>query len=135
MQEGLNAQITTLSYPDKIFYGKIDRIFNILDPQTKSMKVRVRLANPGFVLKPEMNAVIVVNYEEPQTMLAVPSEAVVFDNSRYYAMVYKDPSHIETREVEVYQQTGKITYIKSGIEEGETVITKNLLLIYDALND
>lgn len=135
MQEGLSADITTLSYPDKVFHGKVDRIFNILDPQTKSMKVRVRLANPGFVLKPEMNTVVVVNYEEPQEMLAVPSEAIVFDNSRYYAMVYKDPSHIETHEVEVYQQTGKTTYIKSGLKEGEKVITKNLLLIYDALND
>jgi cobalt-zinc-cadmium efflux system membrane fusion protein len=50
-------------------------------------------------------------------------------------MVFKDKHNIETRRVEIYRQLGEITYIKSGLKEGETVISKNGLLIYDAIND
>jgi cobalt-zinc-cadmium efflux system membrane fusion protein len=50
-------------------------------------------------------------------------------------MVFKDKSNIETRRVEVYRQLRDVTYIKSGIDENETVITQNALLVYDALND
>ena len=49
-----SAAVTTLSYPDKVFSGKVDKIFNIIDPETKAMKVRVKLSNPDFLLKPEM---------------------------------------------------------------------------------
>jgi len=50
-------------------------------------------------------------------------------------MVYKDRKNIETRQVEVYRTTGNRAYIQSGLSEGEKVISKNQMLIYDALND
>jgi len=68
-------------------------------------------------------------------MIALPSSAIIFDKSKNWVMVYKDRSNIETRPVEVYNQFGDTTYIRHGLKEGETVISKNQLLIYDALND
>jgi cobalt-zinc-cadmium efflux system membrane fusion protein len=50
-------------------------------------------------------------------------------------MIYKDRFNIDTRKVEIYRQVGDLTYISSGLKEGENVITHNQLLIYDALND
>jgi cobalt-zinc-cadmium efflux system membrane fusion protein len=50
-------------------------------------------------------------------------------------MIYKDKKNIETRLVEVYSKIGDVTYLTSGVKEGEKVISKNGLLIYDALND
>lgn len=50
-------------------------------------------------------------------------------------MVYKDRNHIETRVVEVYRQAGDNAYILDGLQEGETIVSQNQLLIYDALND
>src|SRR5664279_6595542 len=58
---GDSVNITTLSYPGKIFRGKIDRIMNVLDPSNKVMKLRIVLGNPGYLLKPEMFASVVVN--------------------------------------------------------------------------
>lgn len=133
---GEMAQITTLSYPDKVFQGKVDKIFNIIDPDTKAMKVLIKLGNPGFLLKPEMRASIKISYVEKNSqMIAVPSTAVIFDKSRNYVMVYKDKSHIETRPVVVLRQVGDTAYIQSGLEVGDQVMTHNQLLVYDALND
>lgn len=132
---GEAAAITTLSYPDKIFAGKIDKIFNIIDPETKAMNARIRLENKDFLLKPDMNASIKLSFDENQKMLAVPSSAIIFDKSKNFVMIFKNRNNIETRQVEVFRQVGDITYISSGLTENETVITQNQLFIYDALND
>jgi cobalt-zinc-cadmium efflux system membrane fusion protein len=132
---GVDASVTTLSYPDKVLKGKVDKIFNIIDPETKAMKIRIRLANPDFMLKPDMRATIKLSFLEDRSMLTVPSSAVIFDNSKNFVMVYKDRHNIETRPVEVFRQIGDVTYLFSGVKEGEKVMTANQLLVYDALND
>lgn len=132
---GMEAAITTLSYPDKVFHGKVDKIFNVIDPETKAMKVRIQLNNPGYLLKPSMRASIKVSYTEDQHMLTIPSLSVIFDKSKNYVMIFKDRNNIQTRPIEVFRQVGDITYVSSGILEGEKVITNNQMLIYDALND
>lgn len=132
---GIDAEVTTLSYANKIFHGKVDKIFNIIDPETKAMKVRIKLANADYLLKPEMRANIRLSFFENEQMLAVPSSAIVFDKSKNFVMVFKDRNNIETRQVEVFRQVGDITYISSGLLAGEKVMTTNQLLVYDALND
>lgn len=132
---GIDAAVSTLSYPDKIFNGKVDKIYNIIDPETKAMKVRIKLRNENFLLKPEMRATIKLSYTENQQMIAVPATAIIFDKSKSFVMIFKDRNNIETRQVEVFRQVGSSTYLSSGIAAGEKVMTANQLLVYDALND
>jgi cobalt-zinc-cadmium efflux system membrane fusion protein len=132
---GYDANIHTLSYPDRAFRGKVDRVFNVLDPDTKTMKVRISLDNKDLALKPEMNASVVLRFSEGDKKVAIPSSAIIFDKSRHFVMVYKNVGEIETRPVEIFKELGDTTYIESGLKEGEKVISKNQLLIYDALND
>ena len=132
---GMDASVSTLSNQDKVFKGKIDKIFRIIDPETNAMNVRIVLDNPNSLLVPDSKATIAVSYTENKSMLAIPSNAIVFDNNKNYVMVYKDKKHIETRPVEVYRQLKEVAYITSGLSEGEKVITHNQLLFYDALND
>jgi len=133
--QGMEAEVITISYPDKVFKGKVDRIFNVLDDNTKSMKVRITIPNADLLLKPEMSAIISLKIREQSTLLAIPSSAVIFDKSKNWVMVYHGRDNIETRQIQVYSQFADTTFIKMGINEGDTVISKNQLLIYDALND
>ena len=135
ISEGMDAEIRTLSYPDMLFKGKVDKIFNILDPQTKTLRIRIRLPNPGFILKPEMVATVTLYYQENQYYPAVPSSSVIFDKSTNFVMVFHDRSHVETREIKIYKSTDDHTYISAGLKEGERIISKNQLYIYDELND
>ncbi len=135
VQVGFDASVSTLSYPDEVYKGKIDKIFTEIDPDTKAMKVRVRIPNANYKLKPEMNATVNVAYSEHEQMIAVPSSSVIFDKSKNWVMIFKDRANIETRLVEVYRSLGDITYISSGLAKGDKVISKNGMLIYDALND
>jgi len=133
--QGMDASIKTISYPDRVFTGKVDRIFNILDPDTKAMKVRIRIPNADLALKPEMSATVSLRYNENRKLITIPSSSIIFDKSKNWVMVYKDRNHIETRAIDVYRQAGDNAYILDGLQEGETIISQNQLLIYDALND
>jgi membrane fusion protein, heavy metal efflux system len=136
VQEGYPVSVSTISYPDLIFPGKIDKVYNVLDPATRSMKVRVRLDNKDFKLKPEMYANVHVTYQEHNKMLSIPASATIFDNSRNYVMVYHDKCNILTVEVKVIRTVAGKSYIAEGaLKEGERIITKYQLLIYDALNN
>lgn len=135
ISQGMDASIKTISYPDKIFTGKVDRIFNILDQDTKAMKVRIRIPNTNLALKPGMSATVSLQYAEHRKLITIPSSAIIFDKSKNWVMVYKDRSHIETRVIDVYRQIGDSTYVLDGLQEGETIISQNQMLIYDALND
>lgn len=132
---GMDASVVVLSYPDKIYRGKVDKIYTIIDPTTKAMKVGIKLKNTDFLLKPEMRATIRITHTDREQMLTIPSKAVIFDKSKYFVMVFKDREHIETRQVEIFRQVGDIAYIRTGVQAGEQIITKGQLLIYDALND
>ena len=87
---GIDATISTISYPDKKFYGKVDKIFNIIDPDTKAMKIRIKLKNHDFLLKPDMRATIKLNYKEDTEMPVIPTKSVIFDKSKTFVMVFKD---------------------------------------------
>lgn len=135
IQLGYDSEIRTLGFPDKVYTGKIDKIFNAIDPETKAMKVRVRLPNEGFQLKPDMMATVTVFYKENKKLVAVPSSSVIFDKSKDWVIVFIDRHNIQTRNVEVYSQVGNTTYLLNGLKDGETVISKNGLFVYDAIND
>jgi cobalt-zinc-cadmium efflux system membrane fusion protein len=135
VKEGYEAEITTISYPDKIFTGKVDKIYNLIDSESKVLKARIILNNKDYKLKPEMFANVSLRYQDTEQRLAIPTKAVIFDKNKYFVMVFKDRCQIETHEIEIYKQNTQSTYLKGGINEGEKVISKYQLLIYDALND
>jgi cobalt-zinc-cadmium efflux system membrane fusion protein len=132
---GMDASIQTLSYPDDLFHGQVDKIYTVLDPGTKAMTVRIRLNNKAMKLRPEMHATVTLRYEDGGRMATVPAGSVIFDQSKHYVMVFRGRSDIDTREVNVLKTIGDIAYIKTGLKPGERVISKNQLLVYDAIND
>jgi membrane fusion protein, heavy metal efflux system len=132
---GYDASIQTIAYPDETFIGKIDKIFNAIDPETKAMKALVKIKNSELKLKPEMNATINLSFYEDKELIAIPSSAVIFDKSKNWVMVFNSKDNIETRQIKVYNQINETIYVESGLKEGEKIISKNGLLIYDALND
>ncbi|NCI46234.1 efflux RND transporter periplasmic adaptor subunit [Sediminibacterium soli] len=133
VKEGYDAEVTTLAYPGKVFRAKIDKISEVLDPMTKAMKVRIRIPNEGFLLKPEMFTTVTILNQEADTAVSVPSEAVIFDNSKKFVVLYHNRSRLEIREVQVLKTVNTTAYIASGLAKGDLVISRNQLLFYRAL--
>lgn len=136
MAVGNDAEIRSIAYPGKVFKGKVDRIFSILDPQSRVMRVRIKIPNKDNLLKPEMYAQINIRYNDGTGQLpAIPAGSIIFDKNHNYVMLYKDRCDIQTKEVEPYETIGDTTYIRNGLAPGDRIITKYQLLVYDAIND
>lgn len=135
VKEGMDAEVTTLSYPGKVLHGKVDRIFNMLDPDTRTMRIRITLSNPGVLLKPEMVARVRLSFQENDSLPSIPAGAVITDGGKQYVMVFKDRYNITTREITPERTTGNTTWISDGLKPGEVIIGREQLYIYDALND
>ncbi len=132
---GQLANITTLSYPDRVLHGKIDKIFNVLDPTSKTLKVRITLQNADYLLKPEMFATVGVLYPGRDQRVAIPAEAIVFDKSRNFVVMVNTKNQPVVREITIFKTIGTTTYLNSGLKSGDRVVTKNQLLVYNALGN
>lgn len=127
--------ITTLSYPDRKFNGKIDKIINVLDPATKVMKVRIVIDNDDYALKPSMFASVTVTNRQNVDALGVSSNALVFDNSEYYVLKYNGKGDADITKVKIKSNFGSRVYLSDGVKEGDVVIASQALLIYNNLNN
>ncbi|MBB6005095.1 efflux RND transporter periplasmic adaptor subunit [Arcicella rosea] len=132
---GYQATIRLVAYPDRVFQGKIDKINNVLDPQTRTMQVRINLPNPEKILKPEMFAKVTVSYSDNQKIVSIPSESIIFDKDRNFVIVYKNAREVEARRVQVAKVLDNKAFVFNGLAEGEKVVVKNQLMIYNALNN
>jgi len=131
---GDNVDVSTLSYPGRIFHGKVDKILNVLDPTNKVMKVRIVLPNPDYALKPEMFASVRIVNKTDQESLCVPSSSLIFENSQYFVLVYKSQSDVKIIPVQIISSNGNQSYISGVIKEGDKIIGSNTVLIYNAIN-
>lgn len=132
---GYAARVTTLAYPNHVFTGVVDEVSNVLDPVTKVMKIRVRLPNEGQLLKPEMFANIVITNKEGGKSVAVPDKAIVSENGKNYVIIYKSKCELAVQEVELLKTVGEKAYIKTGLKEGDQVISQNQILLFKALTE
>jgi RND family efflux transporter MFP subunit len=115
-------------YPGKTYSGKISFIYPTVDPQTRTVKVRVQLANPGYILKPQMfaDAQVHVDYG---TQIAVPREAVVDSGTEQQVFVAQAGGIFVPRKVTVGATVDDQVIILSGLKAGETVVTSGNFLI------
>ena len=135
VSEGNTVRIKTLAYPDKEFTGIIDKTYQMLNEDSKTMNVRINLENKDYLLKPGMFANVKVKCKtSQQSMPRIDSHALVFEGGKNYVVVVDNDNTLHIREVEVFKQLPKDCYIKSGIQKGERIINKNVLLVYNSLN-
>lgn len=132
---GYPVKVTLIAYPDKVFTGKIDKISNVIDPETRTMNVRINLNNPDNQLKPEMFAQVTVDFNQNKKMVSIPAEAVIFDKNKNFVVVYKDTKNVSAREIQIAQTTNGKSFIFKGLQAGEQVMLKNQLMIYNALSN
>lgn len=132
---GVDAEITTVAYPDSVIHASVDKVFNVIDDRTRTMAVRMRVPNAGAKLKPGMAAVAKVRYSRPGEMLSVASSSVVFDAGKAYVVVYRDRRNLRVQEVGIQETVEGRTYVTSGLNAGDVVLSKGQLFVYDALTD
>lgn len=135
VHENAPVRITTLAYPGKEFTGKIDKVYNMLNDESKTMNVRVKLTNENYLLKPGMfTNVSVISRSSDKQLPRIDSHALVFENGKNFVVTVDADGKLAVKEVEIYRQLSKECYLSSGVQEGDRILNKNVLLVYNALN-
>jgi cobalt-zinc-cadmium efflux system membrane fusion protein len=135
IKEGYTAKVIPVAYPDKVFTGKIDKVSQVLDPQSKAMKVRISLENKDMLLKPEMFIKVIVSNEESRKAICIPASAVVPQDNKNYVVVYKGKDDLSIAPIEIIKTVGDRTFIRSGVTPGQVVVTKHQLFIFNQLSE
>jgi cobalt-zinc-cadmium efflux system membrane fusion protein len=133
IQTGDPVKITTLSYPNKVFEGKIDRIGNMLDPDNKVTHARVKISNPGNLLKPGMFANVLIKAKSGETLPEINTRALVFDNDKNYVIVKDGKAKVHIQQVEIAKTVEDRAYISKGLKPGDCVIASRQVYLYESL--
>lgn len=135
VSEGMEVGITTLSYPDEKFPGRITAISSVMDEEAKVLKARIEMPNHDMKLKPGMLVDINAFKPSDRTALSLPTSSIVFDDNQNYVVLYKDDCLLTIRKVEIIARNNGTTYLSDGPDSTETVVSQNQLLIFEQLKN
>jgi Cu(I)/Ag(I) efflux system membrane fusion protein len=127
LRQGVRAEARMQTVPGKVFQGRIDYIYPELKTETRTLRARITVPNPGMVLKPGMFTDVALVASERKT-LTVPSEAVIQTGTRTVVVV-AEGERFRPATVKVGAETAGHTEILSGLKQGERVVVSGQFLI------
>jgi cobalt-zinc-cadmium efflux system membrane fusion protein len=134
VKSGQDALITLNAYPDQHLSGKISVVSDTVDPVTRTLHVRVILANNDGRIKPAMFGSIRILRSTSQGIL-VPTTAVIREGTEAYVFVGKGNGKYERRNVKLARTFDGSTEITSGISAGDTIVSEGALLLREGAQD
>jgi Cu(I)/Ag(I) efflux system membrane fusion protein len=125
---GQKARVTLPYSSGKTLRAKVSFINPVLDPMTRTVKVRIEVKNPGLVLKPDMFANVEIAVSSG-TRLVIPRSAVLDSGIRQIVYVEKEPGVYEMRTVTLGLRGEDLVEVVQGITKGERVVSSGNFLI------
>ncbi|MCS6319218.1 MAG: efflux RND transporter periplasmic adaptor subunit [Nitrospira sp.] len=117
------------AYPHGLFSGTVTYVSDVLDPSTRTMRVRVTVLNPDRALKPEMFAMVRVFGSPQPEALAVPLTAVQQDGTGKLLFVRPSDNRFESSRVVLGDELDGKSLVLEGLHEGEDVVVKGAFAI------
>ena len=127
---GQEASIGLTAYPDRRFTGKVTFVYPTVNAATRTARVRIEIANPEQLLKPDMYATVEIAAPlSSASMVAVPDSAVLDSGTRQAVLVERAPGRYEPRTVSIGRRADGQIEIRQGIKAGELVVVGANFLI------
>ena len=128
VKERMGATLTLNAYPDETFNGTVAFMDPLMDPATRTVKVRLTFANPKGELRPEMFGEVTLHgasREAPR----VPLDAVIDSGKEKVAFVAIGDGKFQPRAVKIGQSDGSFAEVLEGLKAGERVVTRANFLV------
>ena len=129
IQEGQQAEVELDYVPGQSWQGIVDYVYPELDPITRTLKVRLRFDNEAQVLRPNMFARITIFGSETTPVVHVPREALIRGGTVNRVVLALGEGRFRAQPVDVGIESADRVEIRSGITEGELVVTSGQFLI------
>ena len=129
VRPGQEVRLTVPAFPGATFSGRVILINSVVDPDTRTVKVRTEVANPDGRLKPDMFATVQIVTALNRTAISIPQSAVLNDEGKTIVFVAKGNGY-EKRQVQAGIQSNDRVEIVDGLNAGDKVVIKgNYLLL------
>jgi multidrug efflux pump subunit AcrA (membrane-fusion protein) len=126
---GQEAEVTLPYEPGVVYKGRVSFIYPYLSAATRTAQVRIDFNNPQLKLKPDMYVDVSIKSRAAKNVLQVPSDAVLRTGTRSVVIIALGNGKFLPKEVELGPEGQGMVEIKSGLTEGETVVSSGQFLI------
>ena len=131
---GQPVEVKVTAYPDRVFHGKISKIYATVDPDTHRATIRSEITDPRNELRPGMLANFVIRVHDPVEATALPANAVVREaDGTMTAWVTSDRRHFVQRVVKTGLRTDGRVQILAGLRPGELAVTDGAVFLSNML--
>jgi Cu(I)/Ag(I) efflux system membrane fusion protein len=130
IKPGMRATVTFRAYRSEPIDGVVTFIYPEVRPETRTVRVRIEVANPDALLKPDMYADVVFQVEADRTpVITVPTSAIIDTGTRQIVLVAKGEGRFEPRIVKLGGRGDGHVEIVEGLRQGEEIVTTATFLI------
>ena len=135
LQIGQPVTARVAAYPDRVYAGKVSKIYATVDANTHRVTVRSEIRDPRDELRPGMLASVVIRVGEPATATAIPANGVVRESDGSMTVwVKSDRQRFVQRTVQVGLQRDGFAQILDGLRPGELAVTDGAIFLSNLLN-
>lgn len=124
VRAGMSAAVRVQAYPDEVFRGRMARLGDQLDPETRTAPARIVLANPGQRLRPEMYGVAEIAAGGSAEALFVPPGALQDMNGQAVVFLDKGEGRYAVRPVRTGRTQGELVEVLEGLAAGDRVVSR-----------
>ncbi|MGF1718517.1 efflux RND transporter periplasmic adaptor subunit [Vibrio kyushuensis] len=126
---GSQASMTLDAIPGQEWQGIVDYVYPILDPKTRTLRVRLKFANPDGDLKPNMFANIALQPESSDSVLAIPRSSVIRSGGMTRVVLSQGNGKYRSARVEVGREAGEKIEVIQGLNENDRIVTSAHFMI------
>lgn len=123
------ARVNVEAYPEADFAAVVAAIGDVVDPNTRTIKVRAWVDNQDHRLKPEMFARLRLDIGDANPFLAIPKESVVEVDGKHFVYLVEAPDKYVKREVRVLNVSSDMVRVLEGLSPGQRIVTKGAVLV------
>jgi cobalt-zinc-cadmium efflux system membrane fusion protein len=131
---GQPVQVRVMSYPDRMFKGRVSKIYEAVDLNTHRVTIRSEIADPNDELHPGMLANFVIRVQDPVEATALPANGVVRESDgTMTAWVTTDRRHFVQRVIKTGLRKDAQVQILDGLRRGELAVTEGAVFLSNML--
>jgi cobalt-zinc-cadmium efflux system membrane fusion protein len=132
---GDRVRLRALAYPDETFEGVVGYVGDVVDPQSRTVKLRCVFANHDHRLKPEMFVKVDVLSKPGKKVMLIPAKAVVNEGEIAKVIAEVEPNVFRERRIEIGPERDGQVRVLSGVRPGDKIVTEGALFLDNELRD
>lgn len=130
LRTGEVVNVSVPAFPGTTFTGRVMLISTVIDPDTRTVKVRTEVSNPDGRLKPDMFANVEIVTAAHRTAISIPLAAVIEENGKQVVFV-SDGESYKSRDVTLGIRSADRVEVVEGLSEGDKVVVKGNYLLME----